>query len=136
MDETTIELESLAGEHLLTAVDQGDLAVNMYGADENCDTLSFTLDGKTYTAVEDPGDGYRSAMSHLFVSNRVLSNQFPPVRVLARYHGKTDDILELIDLGNAKTILMVGTHDVADYYPGFCNLWEPEKMSQNQPNEN
>jgi hypothetical protein len=55
----TVELKDLIGLHTLSAVEAGYIQ----GKDhEGCNYLSFILDGKKYTAFEDPSDGYRSCV--------------------------------------------------------------------------
>src|SRR5689334_8852233 len=96
---TEVTFDSLVGEHLLDAVDTLNERRERYGSLEDCECIRFRLDGKVYTAIEDPVDGYRSSMEKLIVSNETVRNVFPPVRVLARVRGgdrhQTDDILEL-----------------------------------------
>ncbi len=60
---TEVSFASLIGEHTLDVVDGAIEKFQEYewrGA-EDCQTLTFRLDGVTYTAIEDPDDGYRSA---------------------------------------------------------------------------
>jgi len=52
----TVELESLVGKHTLTAVGSGTESIKDWcDRFEDCQSLTFTLDGITYSAVEDPG---------------------------------------------------------------------------------
>ena len=63
----TTPFSNLVGRHVLTGVDQG--IIEIYGEEGNW--VSFTLDGVTYTATEDPDDGYRSyLMDDLAVSKK------------------------------------------------------------------
>jgi hypothetical protein len=49
-----MELKDLVGSHVLTHVSEGEIKVSEYGTTENCATVTFVLDGKVYTAVENP----------------------------------------------------------------------------------
>jgi hypothetical protein len=87
--------------------------------------------------MEDPNDGYRSAMKELRISAEPITNMFPAVDVVAhhRTQGKfsgMDDVLELIDVANGKVVLEVGTDNVDDYYPGFVANWIPKNLAINQ----
>lgn len=91
--------------------------------------------GKIYVAVEDPEDGYRSCMKSLTVDTEPIKNSFAGVRVLVRQapsqEFSNDDILEMIDLANGKTVLTVGTDNFDDYSPGFVANWTPENLAVN-----
>ena len=107
-----VPFESLLGEHVLDAVDTSmeEVEDTLWGGTSEVNCLRFRLDGKIYVALEDPDDGYRSAMEKLFVMEGEMKNVFPPVKVLARLHkyepiGYYDsDILELVDVANGKVI--------------------------------
>lgn len=133
-----VPFSSLVGEHTLDAVDRSNEQAKTYADQlENAACLRFRLDGKVYVALEDPDDGYRSAMRKLFVLDSEMTNVFPPVKVLvrernkARYEGDAADVLELIDAANGKVILAVGTEHTDDYYPCFVAEWNPQDMAQN-----
>lgn len=133
-----VSLESLVGEHFLDAVDMDTTQVKKWGGFEDANVIRFRLDGKVYTAVENPDDGYRSSMEKLFVSEGAMKNVFAPVKVLARMntqgeYGQVNDTLELLDAANGKTILRVGTDNTDDYYPCFVSDWAPGNMAVNQP---
>lgn len=136
-----IPFELLVGEHTLDAVDESTEQTKYWGdrlQDANC--LRFRLDGKVYVALEDPDDGYRSAMEKLFVMDGDMKNVFPPVKVRARICKQTGEppwanaatILELVDVANGKVILKVGTDAEDDYYPCFVASWLPQNMAQNE----
>jgi hypothetical protein len=104
----------------------------------NADGMSFTLDDVTYTAYEDDNDGYRSACEDVYVSDVRLTNTFPGVVVVGReyknegrYHHSTDNIIELIDIQNGKTVIRFGTEDSDDYYPSCVLEFDPTAMSTN-----
>jgi hypothetical protein len=133
-----MELKDLVGMHKLTGVDEDARVVKGWtGDDESVNCFSFTLDEKTYSAIEDKDDGYRSNMKEIVVTDK-LSNTFAPIRVLAsmqdkgQYDSKYNDILELRDVKNGKIILSVGTNHEDSYYPSFIASWVPENASVNE----
>lgn len=136
MTETTVDLDVLVGLHKLDAVDEASEKVKRYewSDEEDCNTISFRLDGVVYTAVEDPSDGYRSSMDKLFVDSREMNNVFPSVQVMAKRKandGRTNDTLEFIDSVTGKVVLEVGTDNSDDYYPWFVSCFTPENMATN-----
>ncbi|HEX8106677.1 MAG TPA: hypothetical protein VF516_03065 [Kofleriaceae bacterium] len=131
-----VSFESLVGEHMLDAVDTETIQVKKWSDYlEDANVIRFRLDGKVYTAVEDPSDGYRSCMDKLFESTDAMRNTFAPVKVLCRinergeYHA--NDTLEFIDCVTGKTVLRVGTDNSDDYYPWFVAEWMPENLASN-----
>lgn len=131
-----ISFNSLIGEHLLTGVDFDNEKIKSYGDYyDDCQVMNFTLDEVTYTACEDPDDGYRSSMRYFHKSNKSTKNVFQPVKVLARIRTigdcGDDDVLELIDVITGKLVLEVGTRDTDDYYPMFVAHFLPENMACN-----
>ena len=129
------ELKNLIGEHLLSGVDtySKKIAVeSYYNFGEDCNCISFVLDSVTYTAIENPSDGYRSSMKKLEIDNVVVKNTFPPIKVVGRMKPNDDygvnDVLEFINLENGKTVLEVGTSNVEDYYPYFVANFYPENL--------
>lgn len=134
---TDIELKDLCGEHLLTGVDRSIETIEEYGNRYgDCEVLNFTLDGKTYTACEDPSDGYRSNMRYLRVSDKPTTNNFQPVKVVGRMKEndsyQINDVLQLVDAVTGKTVLEVGTGNTDDYYPYWVAGFSPENMACNQ----
>lgn len=133
-----IELESLVGLHMLTGVDFETSRINTWGNEyEPCQVLNFTLDGKTYTAIEDPSDGYRSTLDRLLETDTPTKNVFAPVQVMAKMkdtseYGQVDDTLILVDVKTGKLVLEVGTGNSDDYYPSFVANFIPENMACNQ----
>lgn len=133
---TNVELSSLVGEHVLDGVDCYVATVKDYGDGfQDAEAIRFRLDGVTYTAIEDPSDGYRSSLGQLFIGGAV-NNSFPPIRVLAmkkpnsKYGGENDTLL-FVDLVTGKSVLEVGTDHVDDYYPAFVSAFSPENMATN-----
>jgi hypothetical protein len=133
-----ISLDTLVGEHTLDAVDTFSESIKQYGSRfEDCSIIRFRLDGKVYTATEDPDDGYRSSLGTLFVSaDEPMTNVFPEIRVTARKKANdgsyVNDTLELIDIVTGKVVVEVGTDNTDDYYPWFVGAFFPENMATNQ----
>jgi hypothetical protein len=124
-----IELKDLAGkQHLLSGVE--------YRPDTgNGASISFCLSGITYTAIENPSDGYRSSMRELIIGGSAGSG-FEPCLVEGRMtpdDGDRHDILELVDGTTHKVVLAVGTRRTDDYYPSFIVDWQPQNLRINQP---
>jgi hypothetical protein len=133
----TIELDSLIGEHVLDAVDMSTEKIKQWhDGFEDANVIRFRLDGKVYTAIEDPSDGYRSSLDRIFISDDKMTNEFPPCKVLARkkapseYHDE-NDTLELIDCVTGLIVLEVGTDNYDDYYPCFVGSFSPQNMANN-----
>lgn len=133
-----VELKDLCGEHVLTGVDRTSQIFKSYGGDEDSQVINFTLDGKTYTAAEDPSDGYRSSMRYCAVSDEPTKNTFAPVRVVGRLKeiepGDDDapNVLQLFDVVTGKLVLEVGTENADSYYPYWVACFSPENMAINQ----
>lgn len=137
-DETEIDMQSLVGKHLLSGVDESQLEITRWTNVENCQCINFILDGITYTAIEDPSDGYRSMMEKIIISETKVTNTFAPVEVLVSYRDKTEgsykgdcEILDFTDTKNGKRVMEIGTDDSDDYYPSFVANWTPENLSVN-----
>ena len=132
------KLDSLIGLHSLDAVDVGSFVkVKQYEWSEeaDCNTISFRIDGKVYTAIEDPNDGYRSMLDRLVADDREMMNVFTPIQVLAKKKasrvGCANDTLEFIDVVTGGVVLEVGTDNYDDYYPMFVGTFTPENMATN-----
>ena len=103
---------------------------------EDCEVINFTLDGITYSAVEDPVDGYRSCMRDLKKSDKVTSNTFLGVKVSCEMipddNYGSNDVLHINDIETGKLIIAVGTENSDDYYPSFVSTYHPENMAINK----
>jgi len=132
------------GKHKLSGVDRLFDYRNLDLRFGPTDVFRFVLDGKTYTAVEDPEDGWRSALQELYISDDPVANQFPPIEVVAtletgrrlrdwlgRDIGNEHELLQLHDARNGKLIMEVGTIYVNDYYPEFVAWFDPTGMYVN-----
>ena len=148
MNTDGISLANLVGVHLFSGVDRLNQEFPPdweYGSPYHGECLRFTLDGVTYIAREDDNDGYRSAMRDLVVSDQPPVNTFPGVRVIASHYTRESDIpnpesigawessdecdlLVLVREDNGKPVLVVGTDDIDDYYPGFVARYFPEAL--------
>jgi hypothetical protein len=133
-----VELQDLVGEHVLDAVDLSNEQVKEKWGDgfEDSQVIRFRLDGVCYIAIEDPSDGYRSSMREIAIADAEMKNCFQPVKVFCRHrtegtYGDRDDVLEVIDFKNGKTVLEVGTRNTGDYYPSFVSCFRPENMHIN-----
>jgi hypothetical protein len=130
-----MELEDLVGKHILSGVDEDSKSIERYGSLENCNVINFVLDGTTYSATEDPEDGYRSSMDEIIVSDFTVKNSFAGIEVLGIMRGTTDysknDVIDFFDTKNGKLVLSVGTENTDDYYPSFVASFVPENMSVN-----
>ena len=135
-----VSMLSLVGRHVLTGVDFSEQPIKRWSYFEDSQVINFVLDGVTYTAVEDPDDGYRSSMESLYVSDAVVSNQFPPCQVLCVFEDKCSygeaEILQMIDESTGLIVLEVGTENIDDYYPGFVGNFHPENMAINKAESN
>lgn len=135
-----MELKDLVGRHMLSGVEMG-LRRRDTEAYEDAQTISFVLDGKTYTAIENPEDGYRSSMRELIEDEGfVVKNTFYPHQVIALFRGKCDvfdyeeEILDFFDGTSGLCVLSVGTNYYEDYYPMFVAEWTPENLWENVRN--
>lgn len=132
-----MELRDLVGPHKLSGVDMSNEHIKREWGDsfEDCQVINFTLDRKTYTAIEDPSDGYRSSMNEIKESEVVIKNKFKPVKVIGRMREddrfEVNEILDLIDEKTGKIVLSVGTSNTDDYYPSFVAEFTPENMAIN-----
>ena len=129
-----MEVKDLVGLHKLSGVDMSNEKIKEEWGDgfEDCQVINFILDKKTYTAIEDPSDGYRSSMREIKLSKVVIKNVFKPVKVMGVMRQDTsDDVIDFFDVKTGKVVLSVGTEDLDDYYPGFVAYFNPESMAIN-----
>lgn len=132
-----MKLEDLCGKHILSGIEFGSME-DLYGDIVNY--LMFTLDGKTYRAVEDSDDGYRSFCRELEIVECECKTKLPDIKVFCEYQdiiggGVWDeeaDVLVVVDAKSQLPILRVGTGNTNDYYPYCVMHWMPENMAINQ----
>ncbi len=132
-----VELKELIGLHVLSGVETGYMQDDHYGELENCNYISFILDGKKYTAVEDPNDGYRSSMRYLKVGKGKLKNMIPDTQVIIfmgsnSLYSDTREVASFYAVENAMLVLEVGTIDSGSYYPSFVGCFIPENLPCNK----
>lgn len=136
-----VSLDSLVGEHVLTGVDLVEFRTKdeepEAWSDDVAQRVVFTLDGVTYKASEDPGDGYRSSLRSLLIGGEVR-NTFPPCRVICTRgvpptggYETSRDSLVMTDTATGKVVLEIGTHNDDDYYPSFVGFFDPTAMAIN-----
>lgn len=132
-----MELKDLVGKHVLTGVDRETKPVECYGVRSDADVFTFTLDGVTYAAIEDPDDGYRSCMKEIIPVAGPTKNVFPGCEVMCSVQDPDAEhtILELTDTTTGKVVLAVGTDWGDQWYPYFVNEWNPENMAINHGKE-
>ena len=130
-----MELKNLVGKYKLSGVDLIEEKMKEeYGEGfEDCQIVRFRLDGKVYTVIEDPEDGYRSSMREIvLLKGKKMVNYFSPVAVVGHYVNargcESCDILELISITSGKVILEIGTDNTGDYYPSFVGNFSPENI--------
>lgn len=129
-----MELKELVGKHYLSGFDTAiEKAVHSYYKD--FEVVRFVLDGKTYKAIEDPSDGYRSFLQDLVVTDETISNNFPPQEVVGKMKEDSDysvnDTIQFIDVVTGKIVLEVGTDYSCSYYPCCVMNWNPENLAIN-----
>lgn len=110
-----------------------------YRSDDDATHFSFVLDGKCYTAMEDPSDGYRSSLRQVAVTKGTkITNRFAPVKVTARRGDAgsfESEIVELVDVVTGKVVIEFGTSNTDDYYPSFVGSFSPKNMVLNETPE-
>jgi len=134
-------MKNLLGRHILSGVEMGVVPKSEDDYwDRDAESISFVLDGKTYMAIEDPSDGYRSYSGDIVeVSDKVkLKNTFAPHEVdithKDRYEEEDDgwnrrcDIYIFTDILTGKVIMEIGTDNTNDYYPSCVMYFNPENL--------
>jgi len=104
-----MELKDLVGKHELSGIDTTTEKVKQYGDYyEDCNVIRFVLDGKTYKAIEDPYDGYRSYLNELKITNEKITNTFPPQKVIGKMKDdsewETNNTIQFIDEVTGKIV--------------------------------
>lgn len=132
-----MELKELVGGHLLSGLDREVKKAeegSYYDADAN--VFRFVLDGKTYKAIENPDDGYRSYLNDLEVSDEIVQYTFPAQKVIGKMRDNSEygihDVIEFYDAVTNELVLAVGTDNSVDYYPSCVMDWYPENLSINK----
>ena len=132
-----VEFKTLLGYHVLSGCDTDGVIKGEQPFYGDANVIDFVLDGRVFSAVEDPDDGYRSSLDKMFV-DRVTSvkNMFPPCYVIGtrrqdREYEK-NDVIDFIDVLTGKIVLSVGTENTDDYYPYFVGTFDPTAMCYNE----
>lgn len=96
-------------------------------------SVLFVLNNKTYIAVEDPEDGYRSVLSYIKKTNEICKNKIPPHIVKCkRYEDVNSEIISFIDIINNEIVFEIGTDYNDDYYPCAILHFYPLNLSINK----
>ena len=102
---------------------------------EDAEVVRFILDGKTYRAIEDPDDGYRSYLNEIEETDEKITNEFEPQKVIGKMKENSEyqnnDTILFFDAITEKVVLEVGTDNTDDYYPYCVIYWNPENLSIN-----
>jgi len=124
-----MKLENLTGNHKLSGVELS--TVKKYRGSTDC--IAFILDNITYLAIENSGDGYRSYLDDLEITENPISNTFTPIDVFCKMSSNEgDDVLEMYDIKTTLLVLRMGTENTDDYYP-YCKFeYLPENMILNK----
>lgn len=90
----------------------------------------FRLNDMVFEAVEDPDDGYRSALDTIRVANSdnliFLKLPLAEVKICEASATQTFDGYEIFDVETNHIWLTVGTQDANDYYPMFTFNYSPD----------
>jgi len=132
-----MELKNLIGLHKLSGVDTTTERVKKWTDHyEDANVVRFVLGGKTYKAIEDHDDGYRSHCKELVVCDEVVSNNFHPQKVWGKMKDNntysTNDTIQFIDVVTGRVVLEVGTDNTDNYYPYCVMNWNPENLAINK----
>lgn len=136
MNKKFISLESLVGLGTLSGVGNGVIRHSDEHSSEDWLCSWFTLNGTTYTATEDPCDGYRSSlifdvgMPYDVLKKDTIALNVPVFCVMSEM--PEDKVLVIYDTRNAKPILRVGTSWYDSYYPSYVFNWMPENLWENK----
>jgi len=115
-----ITLKDLVGDHTL------DFAAVTDSLGDGTGIVQFFMDGKTFTAVEDPDDGYRSFLEGIYVGPNNKYLLAPPInREVRATHEDSDqrDLLTITDIETGHVWLEIGTEDTDDWYPYCVMHW-------------
>jgi hypothetical protein len=140
--------EKLHGKYTLMAV-----SVNPnHPFDTNACGFAFQIDNKKYGprtvfVFENPDDGYRSyAIAPMIVNANMYEFGNSPVYIRVDviikdwssysyddyyFTGSREGIV-VLDAGNKKPVLFLGTQNTDDYYPSYTAQWHPENLSVNE----
>jgi hypothetical protein len=137
---------------LLTGVERGPAGIDAKTlgaiglASDIGEAFSFCVDGKTYTAFEDPDDGYRSALGFMVARDGNWCDcAFEPCALFATFSDGEGDsrllppndpdaarafLMQLHDPSSMAIALQVGTSHADDWYPCFVAFHDPEVLER------
>lgn len=120
-----IKPKKLCGKHILSGVSRDYTA-------HDAECIYFVIDGKTYRAVEDPEDGYRSCMKGIEIANEKIPNNIPDTEVLVSYDDYEDSqMLRFYETKYGKEVLTIGTNYETEWYPVCIFRYSPENLPCN-----
>ena len=129
--------DDLCGERMLRAI-RTDVR---HPFQSEANGVALDLDDITVFVFEDPNDGYRSCATEPMIVKEPLyafgcDPDYIRAPVLIRRWTKSEygdgaDGVEFIDKRNGKTILLLGTDNVEDYYPSYTCDWRPQNLAEN-----
>jgi len=114
-----VEFKDLVGDHILNT------ACIQHSFDDGRGVVEFNMGCKTYTAIEDPDDGYRSYLEGLYIGPlKDLTASIINRKVRATHEcSERRDLLTLTDVETGHVWLVIGTEDTDDYYPYCVMQW-------------
>lgn len=132
-----MKLKDFVGKHILAGCQFGTMPKKDEWQDSDPNTLDFILDGRLFSVVENPDDGYRSSMDDI-IENReslIITNTFTPCEVFGTFRPNNSyedfDVVDFFDIVTGKVVMSIGTASVGDYYPSFVGDFTPENMASN-----
>ena len=136
MKEIDVNYKNLKGIHILSGVDMGSIRISDGYWNEDAAVLRFILDDKTYKAIEDPSDGYRSTLGKLIECDEIVSNMFIPHKVIGKIkkdnEWESSSIIQFFDFTTKDVVLEIDTDHNDDYYPSCVMNWYPENLYINR----
>jgi hypothetical protein len=136
-----MKLKDFIGKHSLTGCQNGSVPKKDEWQDSDPNTLDFILDGRLFSVIEDPSDGFRSSMDEI-IENRpglIVTNIFEPCEVIGVFRPdgsyEKNDVIDFYDVVTGKVVMSIGTENTDDYYPCFVGSFSPENMAANKDKE-
>lgn len=127
-----MEFTEFVGRHTLSGAEPGyETEKGEWG--DSLPNLAFILDGKTFTAVEDPDDGYRSYLRDVREGG-TCNNTFEGEEVdIQQVEGDQyfEGIVAVV-VATGQEVLRIGTNNYDDYYPCCVLEFRPQALAANQ----
>lgn len=127
------KLKEFTGIHILTGCQYGTMP-KKDDQESDPNTLDFILDGRVFSVVENPDDGYRSMMDEI-IENRLgvqIKNTFVPCEVAGVFRKGDVEIIDFYDTTTGRIVMSIGTEKTDVYYPCFVGVFHPENMAINK----